>query len=141
MSIFPANDAKFDEVRALNLPIGRYAITSSGPLGIRDIRQIGDIDLIVDDGLWEILSARFGTVTEDDVAKIRIGEDIEILGAGSFLTTKLDGPTVDVQLAASEVHDGLSFVSLEHILWFKEHMMRDKHQADIAVLKRLLGVE
>ena len=58
MSKFPANDAKFAEVRALKLPLDQYAITSSGPLGIRGVRQIGDIDLVLSDGLWSELAGR-----------------------------------------------------------------------------------
>jgi hypothetical protein len=54
MSIYPANDAKFKLVRDVNLPVRRYAITSSGPIGAREIKEIADIDLVVDDDLWNV---------------------------------------------------------------------------------------
>ena len=54
------NKQKFDLVKSLNLPIGHYAITSSGPLGIRGIRLINDIDLVVDNELWQTLKKKYG---------------------------------------------------------------------------------
>jgi hypothetical protein len=141
VSIYPRNDEKFDAARALNLPLGRYAITSSGPLGIRDIREISDIDIIVDNELWQVLSARFGTVTEGEVTKIRPNEVIEVFSEASFLVPSPGAPTASEQIAAAELVDGLPFVCLEHILYFKELMLRDKDLADIVTLKRLLGRE
>jgi hypothetical protein len=46
-------------VRDLDLPVGQYAITSSGPIGVREIREIGDIDLVVDDDLWNELASAY----------------------------------------------------------------------------------
>jgi len=36
-----------EEVREMNLPLGKYAIFGSGPLAVRRIRDTKDIDLIV----------------------------------------------------------------------------------------------
>jgi hypothetical protein len=71
VSRYPANDAKFQLVRDLNLPLGHYAITSSGPMGVREIREIGDIDLVVDDDLWNSLRAAYPVTQEQGVTKIR----------------------------------------------------------------------
>jgi len=40
------NQEKFLAVRDLKLPIKQYAITGSGPLGIRKLKKIDDIDII-----------------------------------------------------------------------------------------------
>lgn len=131
----------FEEVRALKLPLGRYAITSSGPLGARDIREIGDMDLVVDDNLWDILSQQFGEVEEYGFKKVKIGEHIEVLGVGSNFVSSPGAPTVDDQIRDADIIHDLPFVSLEHVLYFKESMGRAKDAADIVVLKRLLGRE
>ena len=36
-----------DELKKLNLPIGTYAIFSSGPLAVRNLRENNDLDIIV----------------------------------------------------------------------------------------------
>ena len=65
-----SNCLKFDAVRALGLPMGQFAITSSGPLGARGLRAIGDADVIVDDELWKQLDRKYGTKNEQGVTKI-----------------------------------------------------------------------
>ena len=37
------NAQKFEQFKKLNLPLGEYAITGSGPMGIRNLKAIGDI--------------------------------------------------------------------------------------------------
>jgi hypothetical protein len=139
VSKYPANDAKFQLVRDLNLSHGQYAITSSGPLGVREIREIGDIDLIVDDALWNELATAYPATQKDGVAIIRISPDIEVLGVGAFDDSREEGqPSVAEQIAQADIIDGLPFVSLPHVLYFKRQMNREKDQRDIAVLERLL---
>ena len=36
-----------DELKALKLPVGQYAIFGSGPLAIRNLKAASDIDIIV----------------------------------------------------------------------------------------------
>ena len=139
VSKYPANDTKFQLVRDLNLPAGQYAITSSGPIGVREIREIGDIDLVVDDDLWNKLASAYPIVQEQGVTKIRISQDIEVLGEGSFHAAGETGqPSVAEQIAQADIIDGLPFVSLPHVLYFKRTMKRKKDERDIAALERLL---
>ena len=139
VSKYPGNDAKFQLVRDLDLPVGQYAITSSGPLGVREIREIGDIDLIVDDDLWNELAAAYPATQKDGVTVIRLSPDIEVIGTGLFGEPEEPGqPSVAEQIAQADIIDGLPFVSLRHVLYFKRQMNREKDQRDIAVLERLL---
>lgn len=139
VSKYPANDAKFQLVRDLNLPLGKYAITSSGPLGVREIREIGDIDLVVDDDLWNELASAYPIIEEQGVTKIRISQDIEVLAEGSFYGSRGTAqPSVAEQIAQADIIDGLPFVSLRHVLYFKREMKRPKDERDIAALERLL---
>ncbi len=139
MSKYPANDTKFQLVRDLNLPVGQYAITSSGPIGVREIREIGDIDLVVDGDLWNELASAYPIIQEQGVTKIRISQDIEVLGEVSFYAPRETGqPSVAEQIAQADIIDGLPFVSLRHVLYFKRKMKRKKDERDIAALERLL---
>jgi hypothetical protein len=140
VSKYPANDAKFRLVRDLNLPQGQYAITSSGPMGVREIREIGDIDLVVDDDLWNELSSAYPITKEQGITKIRISRDIEAFAEGSFPETReTDQPSVAEQIAQADIIDGLPFVSLRHVLYFKRTMGREKDVQDVAALERFLG--
>jgi len=131
---------KFQLLRELNLPAGQYAVTSSGPLGVREIREIGDIDLVVDDDLWNELAAAYPVVQEHGVTKIRISPDIEVLGEGSFYDPREAGqPSVAEQIEHADIIDGLPFVSLDHVLYFKRQMNREKDERDVAALERLLA--
>lgn len=130
------NEELFDQLRKLELPVGHYAITASGPLGIRGIRQIGDIDLVVDDELWHTLSKKY-PVIEGDFTKIKISNDIEVLGTGS-LFDPVTGPTISDQIREAEIIDGLPFVNLNHILYFKKLMNRPKDQDDIIAIEKIL---
>lgn len=139
MSKYPANDFKFQLVRDLNLPAGQYAITSSGPLGVREIREIGDIDLVVDGDLWSKLASTYPIVQEQGVTKIRISPHIEVLGEDSFCDPRETGqPSAAEQIEQADIIDGLPFVSLGHVLYFKRQMGREKDGRDIAALERLL---
>ncbi len=139
MTKFTQNEAKFAELRALGLPLGQYAVTASGPLGIRDIRAISDIDLLLSDQLWADLAIRYPVVKDGEVTKLTISPVIEALGEGSILRPHPDGPSVAEQIAQSEIIDGLPFVRLEHILFFKERSGRPKDAADVERLHQLLA--
>jgi len=140
--IAASNRIKFDAVRALGLPVGHYAITSSGPLGARGLRVIGDADLIVDDELWKKLADQYGTKNDQGFAKIDLpGDLVEILGEGSFFCPDgqtPNGPTVILQIREAEIIDGLPFVKLEYILYFKQVMGRDKDKRDIKLIQDYL---
>ena len=49
------NPAYLAELKALNLPLGHYAIFGSGPLAVRGIREAADLDIIVSESLWKEL--------------------------------------------------------------------------------------
>jgi hypothetical protein len=111
-----ANQGKFAAIKALNLPIDQYAITGSGSLGIRNLRAIGDIDIIVTPELWNILEKEYGITDENNVKKIVFSNRIvEALGEHSFYTEKKDrnAPTIKDRIAHAEVIEGLPFESLD----------------------------
>lgn len=138
------NKSKFAAIKALNLPIGKYAITGSGALGIRNLRAIGDIDIIVTSELWNILEKEYGVTDENNVKKIVFPDGVvEALGEHSFYTEKKDenAPTINDRIANAEMIEGLPFESLEHVLYYKRKMGREKDKRDIELIEALMNTK
>lgn len=133
------NRQMFATVKKLNLPIGQYAITGSGALGIRNLREIGDIDIVVTNELWNVLAAKYGIKDETGVKKIVFPDGIvEALGECSFYTEKKDrdAPTIADRIAHAEMIEGLPFESLEHVLYYKRKMGREKDLCDVQLIEK-----
>jgi hypothetical protein len=135
------NEEKFNAIRELNLPLGQYAIVSSGPLGIRNLREIGDIDIIVSETLWQSIAARYGIIDKDGVIKVDFpGDIIEAFHEGSFYTKPKNpnAPTIAERIDQAEIIDGLPFETLEHVLYYKRKMNREKDIKDITLIENWL---
>lgn len=132
------NRAKFAALKKYNLPLGQYAIMGSGPLGIRGLRVINDIDIIVTPELRDSLAAKFGVTDNGEVRKIVFpDDDIEAFWEGSFYTRPEEEgvPTTAEMIAQAEVIDGLPFQTLDHVLYFKRRMKRDKDLKDVMLIE------
>lgn len=128
-----------DELRKLGLPTNEFAITGSGPLAIRNIREASDLDLIVISDLWEQLSCTYPVVREGDFESIDIG-NIQILGNGSWFTDGQFG-VVEEQIRNADVIDGFRYVKLEVILAIKRARNHQKDVEDIGLIERFLGLD
>lgn len=137
------NQKRFSALKKLNLPIGQYAIIGSGPLGIRNLREIGDLDIIVGPELKEILAAKYGVTDDGQVKKIVFPEDdIEAFWQGSFYTKRNDdcAPTMAEIISQAEIIEGLPFESLESVLYFKRIMKREKDLKDILLIEQWMNI-
>ncbi|HKY69696.1 MAG TPA: hypothetical protein VJ205_02250 [Gammaproteobacteria bacterium] len=114
----------------LKLPQNDYAITGSGPLAIRNIRQAQDIDILVRKTLWQDLLKKY---TPYDEFHMKIGV-VEIWGDFINLT-----PKIDQVIDESDKIEGYPFVSLESTLSWKMFLNREKDQKDIIAIKKLLA--
>ncbi|MEK7465319.1 MAG: hypothetical protein AAB631_00920 [Patescibacteria group bacterium] len=47
-----SNKDLFQRAKELKLPLGKYALFGSAPLGIRGLKDCHDIDIIVTEDLW-----------------------------------------------------------------------------------------
>ncbi len=138
------NQAKFLAIRKLNLPVGAYAITASGVLGIRNLRAIGDIDIIVTQPLWEALTAEYGITDSHGVQKIVFPDGIvEAFREGSFHCSPAgeNAPNMADRIAKAEIIDGLPFDALENVLYYKRKMGRDKDLKDMLLIKQWLEMQ
>lgn len=137
-----SNYEKFDMLRGQNLPVEQYAITGSGPMGIRDLKIIGDIDIIVTDELWKVLESRFGVTDPNEIKKICFpGGEIEAFCQSSFDAKKLDSVVgrVSDRILHAEIIDDLPFEKMSNILYFKKQYMRDKDLNDIKLIEAWLS--
>lgn len=132
------NRQKFAAIKKLGLPIDQYAITGSGALGIRNLRKIGDIDIIVTAELWNVLAAKYGVTEDLGIKKIVFPDGIvEALGECSFYTEikDTDAPSIAERIAYAEIIDGLPFESLNHVLYYKRKMGREKDMRDVLIIE------
>jgi hypothetical protein len=137
VSILEKNNKKFSVLKKYNLPLGSYSIGGSGPLGIRGLREIRDIDILVLDGLRDDLIKKYGMIDDVKVKKVLFPEgDIEAFWEGSFEITDPDtaAPLVKDIIARAEIIDGLAFECLDDFLYFKRKMNREKDLIDIKLI-------
>jgi hypothetical protein len=133
--IASANRKLFDGLRTLGLPAGHYVITGSGPLGVRNVRQISDLDIIVSTSLWDELSAKYGVIEQNGLKRIMLPD-----GVTEALHEGLDtSESIQERIEQAEIIDGLPFEPLERILRLKLRLARAKDLDDIIVLRNLLA--
>jgi len=130
-----SNNDLFQKVKDMKLPIGKYALFGSAPLGIRGLRDCHDIDIIVTEDLWNefcrnnwnIKFSEFGNpfLCNDE---IEMGKDF--WKPGLWDITKL--------IREADIIDGLPFVKLERVLEWKRLMAREKDLKDIEIIEKFL---
>lgn len=120
---------KLKELDKLNLPKKNYAITGSGPLAIRNIRNANDIDILVKKDTWENLKTKY---TSYDENHIKIG-NIEIWKDFINLT-----PIINEVIDSAEIIEKYPFVTLEHTISWKKFLNREKDLKDIKLIENFL---
>lgn len=141
LTIAQKNQMHFTTIRRHGFPIGQYAIVGSGPLGIRNLRAINDIDIIVTPELQKKLADLYGVTDDGTTLKIIFPEDpIEAFWEGSFYSVRKDPSdfTVAEKIANAEILDGLPFEPLESVIRFKRKMNREKDLRDILLIEQWL---
>jgi len=119
-----------EELNSLNLPADQYAITSSGVLAVRGIREAKDLDLVVTDSLFGELAKKYPVTNSEYNDSIKIG-NVEILGnfKGGGLYTNED------QIKSGEMIDGHRYVNLDMIIAFKKALGREKDLKDLELIE------
>lgn len=129
------NEQLFDELRALNLPRGQYIVVASGPMGIRGLRQMSDVDILVTDELWKELARNHELFYEHDAVKLRLSENVEALCEASFGVRNLGTPSSVEQINESEIMEGLPFQNLKTTLYFKRLGKRERDIKDVLLIE------
>lgn len=120
----------FGEFKKLNLPDGKYAVYGSGPMAVRGIKPVNDLDIIVTDDLYQELLEKY---PENEKGCIAIG-DIEIYSANTAL---IDNPKAVI--ARAELIKGVRFVRLDDLIVWKKKMARSKDFEHIKMIKDYLN--
>lgn len=118
------------ELDGLKLPEQEYAITASGAMAARGIREANDLDVIVTPRLWALLAAEH----RDDAGKIVLGEHVEVLGPRSPLS--VDG---ERQIERAEVIEGHRYVLLPDVRDAKVALGRPKDRRDVELIDAYLS--
>lgn len=120
-----------EQLKALNLPQGSYAIFGSGPLAVRGIRDAKDLDIVVRKDVWDELAEKYPKNEKGN--GLQIG-DIEAFDSWS---PWFEDPNMLIDTA--EIIDGLPFVRLEHVVSWKKAMGREKDLNDLQLIEKFLN--
>ena len=123
--------SKFKE---LNLPNEECFIYGSGPLGVREIREVNDLDVFVTDDLYKKLKKKYPQSVKED--KIEVGE-IEIYPPSGWNWRDKMGD-LETVMRRAEIIDGVRFMNLEDLIVLKKEMGRQKDFEDIGLIKNYL---
>lgn len=115
------------KLKKFNLPKDKFAVYGSGPLGVRKIREIKDLDLIVTSDLWKDLVKKYPTKDFGDKLRIDFG-GIEILAKPIVYPA-------ETLIAEADIIDGIRYVKLTTMMELKEKMGRLKDFKDMELIK------
>lgn len=119
-------------MRSLQLPLGHYVVTGSGPLAVRGLREAEDIDLQVDDELWADLEKRYGAPTDEKVMSLEEGIDAH---RDTAYTPHEGARDLAEQIRNADLIDGVAFMSLADTRVAKRAQGREKDLADIRAIE------
>ena len=133
-----SNKDLFQKIKDLKLPIGKYALFGSAPMGIRNLKECSDIDLIVVEELWEEYKNKNDwtyKITENGV------EHIESSDGSIEMWHNWNPWYQDVKpfINSAEIINNLPFVRIESVLEWKKKFGREKDLKDIKVIYKFLS--
>ena len=116
--------------KTLNLPKEEYCIISGGALVIHGLReQTNDLDIDITKKGFEILKEKYSLeLIREDIKQYKVSDKIEC-----FLVDKLES---DIQYI-----DNYPCESLISIYKFKKRVNREKDQADILAIEKILNIK
>lgn len=132
-----SNNDLFQRVKELKLAIGKYALFGSAPMGVRELKECSDIDLIVDEEIWEEYKNKPGwnyQITENGVEHIE-SQDGKIELWHDWRPWYQDNGRF---INDAEIIDGLPFVKLDYVLEWKKKFGREKDLKDIEAIEKFL---
>jgi len=114
----------FDQLAALDLAAGEYAVFGSGPLAIRGlIDDPTDLDVLCRDETWERVRRTGSVETLSDGSKIVSFQDGQLTFGNTWAYGSFD---IDDLIQSAEIIDGLPFVLMKHVVTYKEIRGNDR---------------
>jgi hypothetical protein len=126
------NKKNLEELKKLNLPVGKYAIFGSGPVAIRNIRESNDLDIIVKKDLWTKLLNRYKKYYNPARKRIELN-NIEIYLDWLNITTDLN-EIID----SADIIDGFPYAQLKYVIEWKKSSQREKDIEDLKLIDKYL---
>lgn len=124
------------KLKDLNLPKGKFAIFGSGPIGIRGLREIGDLDVIVTEDIFNDFIKR----PDFKLDKKKSGNEYLEKDSIEFYKNWHPGDwDINKLIQEAEIIDDLPFVRLEEVLKWKKLKGRDKDIKDIELIEEFLN--
>ncbi|MBU1180187.1 nucleotidyltransferase domain-containing protein [Patescibacteria group bacterium] len=131
------NNDLFQRVKELKLPIGKYALFGSAPLGIRKLKDCHDIDIVVTEDLWnEYKSKNWEIKTMPHGSQYLLNNEIEL-----WKDWKPGNWDIQELIDEAEMIDGIPFVKLEYVIEWKRKNGREKDLKDIETIEKLLRTQ
>ena len=129
------NKMLFQKVKDLKLALGTYALFGSAPLGIRNLRECNDVDIITSKELFELckLNGQWQYSIKNNSSESLSQGDIEL-----FYKWSSDDFKVDKMISEAEIIDGLPFVKLQTVLRWKKASQREKDLVDVKIIENYL---
>jgi len=135
-TVISGNKELFDKVRALNLPAGEYALFGSAPLGVRNLKECRDVDVIVSSRVFEGFQGMPGW----EVKVTDFGSEYMSFGQIELWKNWYPGAwNIEELIRDAETIAGLPFVRLERVLEWKKLLRREKDISDIATIEHFFG--
>lgn len=120
------------ELKSLNFPTEEFAVFGSGPISIRGLKELGDLDVIVTQKLWKQLSIKYGITEKGNYHCISIG-DIDF-----FEYWTKQGYNIDQLIKEADIIDNIRYVKLEKVLEWKKGRNLPKDKKDVELIEEFL---
>ncbi|MBN2585603.1 hypothetical protein JXA59_03070 [Patescibacteria group bacterium] len=134
------------ELRQLQLPEGEYVVFGSGPMGIRGIRDCGDLDLLITDWLWDQLVAdghqpivKNFDMTDADGQSVHVHQEQLQIGNIELGRRFNIERTREEIMNDPDMFEGIPFAKLAYVLEWKRNFNRPKDKADVKLIEEYLS--
>lgn len=129
----------FEEVKKLNLSVGKYVVIGSGVMSARGIRDFKDVDILVARDIF------------DELRKDKKWREEKLPDGGNVLkwgVYELDAdlhcssnyhPETEKIIKEAEIINGIPFMPLKELIKFKTALGREKDFKDIELIKEFLN--
>jgi len=134
------NKQLFENIKSLDLPIGKYAIFGSGPMGIRSLREMHDIDIIIDEEIYNQYKKKEGWEIKDikEDGNCFRGLINHSLNIEMWRDWYVDW-NVDELIKDAEIIESMPFVRIESLLKWKKFYGKEKDLKDAEIIEKYLA--
>ncbi len=130
---------QLENLKALNLPPNEFIVVGSGSLAVRGIREAKDVDIVVTESLWNVMSKKYKVELNDwGVERLCLPHDIEILNPKQSIFGNSKIVPFKGIFNNADVFDGIKFLDLEHLKMIKLKLGRPIDLQDIKLIDKYL---